>query len=168
MRIADVNALDRDGFVARLGGVFELSQWVADAVWAARPFASVDALFGSMTGAVDGAAPAAQLELLRAHPDLAGKAARAGDLTAHSRDEQAGAGLDQLSSVDFARFHELNGAYRDKFGFPSSSPCATTPKRQSWQRSNAGSPTPRPRSVQRRWPRSRAAPNLRLRDLLAD
>lgn len=59
-----------------------------------------------------------QLELIRAHPDLAGKAARAGDLTSDSKREQAGAGLDDLSEQEFQRFHELNSAYMQTFGFP--------------------------------------------------
>ncbi len=71
-----------------------------------------------MVVAVDAADTARQLALLRAHPDLAGKAARAGALTAHSTAEQAGAGLDRLSDAEYARFHALNDAYQKTFGFP--------------------------------------------------
>ena len=68
--------------------------------------------------AVDGAGEAAQLLLIRAHPDLAGKAARAGALTDESSREQSGAGLDRLSDGQYERFHRLNQAYRDRFDFP--------------------------------------------------
>ena len=118
LSLAEVNDLDRDGFVAALGGVFEHSPWVAAAVWSARPFADVADLNRAMVAAVDAADTARQLALLRAHPDLAGKAARAGALTAHSTAEQAGAGLDRLSDAEYERFHALNDAYREKFRFP--------------------------------------------------
>lgn len=71
-----------------------------------------------MADCVDNAAPERQLELIRAHPDLAGKAQLAGELTASSTEEQASAGLDQCSPEEYERFQALNGAYRDKFGFP--------------------------------------------------
>jgi OHCU decarboxylase len=64
------------------------------------------------------ASKAEQLGVLRAHPDLAGKLAIAGELTEDSRNEQAGAGLDRLSPAEHARFTELNTAYMEKFGFP--------------------------------------------------
>ena len=118
LSIAEVNDLDRDRFVAALGGVFEHSPWVAAAAWSARPFADVADLHRAMVVAVDAADTARQLALLRAHPDLAGKAARAGALTAHSTAEQAGAGLDRLSDAEYARFHALNDAYQKTFGFP--------------------------------------------------
>ena len=82
MRLTAINALDRDAFVALLGGIFEHSPWVAAASWEARPFASVDALHAAMVAAVDRQGEARQLELLRAHPVLAGKAAIRGELCA--------------------------------------------------------------------------------------
>jgi len=118
LNLATLNAMDRDAFVAALGGIFEHSPWVAEAAWAARPFADVAALQDAMVGAVDAADAETQLALLRAHPDLAGKAARAGALTEHSTAEQAGAGLDRLDEAEFARFHALNDAYQARFGFP--------------------------------------------------
>jgi OHCU decarboxylase len=116
--LSALNALDRAGFVAALGAVFEHSPWVAEAGWEARPFADVQALHRAMTAAVVAAPAEPKLALLRAHPDLAGKAARAGALTDHSRAEQAGAGLNSLSDDEFELFHALNAAYRAKFGFP--------------------------------------------------
>lgn len=118
MTLDDLDALDRTGFVAALGGVFEHSPWVAERAWAARPFADLDALHRAMVATVDGATTDDKLALIGAHPDLAGKAARAGDLTRHSTREQAGAGLDRLSKAEYARFHALNDAYRARFEFP--------------------------------------------------
>lgn len=116
--LAEINALDRAGFVAALGAVFEHSPWVADLAFAARPFADVGALHRAMVAAVEEAGAERQLALIRAHPDLAGKAARAGALGAHSSREQAGAGLDRLSDAEYDRFHRLNDAYQARFGFP--------------------------------------------------
>ena len=116
--LATLNACDRADFVAALGAVFEHSPWVAEAVADARPFADRDALHRAMVAAVAAAGEPAQRALIRAHPDLAGKAALAGTLGAHSAREQAGAGLDRLTDEEFARFHRLNEAYRARFGFP--------------------------------------------------
>ena len=118
MKLADLNEAAAEDFVAALGAVFEHSPWIAEAARAARPFASRQALHEAMLAVIDRAGEAAQLALIRAHPDLAGKAARAGALGAHSSREQAGAGLDRLSDPEFERFHRLNRAYRERFGFP--------------------------------------------------
>jgi 2-oxo-4-hydroxy-4-carboxy-5-ureidoimidazoline decarboxylase len=118
MRLAAINALDRDAFVALLGGVFEHSPWVAAASWDMRPFASTDALHAAMVAAVDRLGETRQLKLLRAHPELAGKAAIRGKLTDDSAQEQAGAGLDRCSPEELARLQALNAAYNTKFGFP--------------------------------------------------
>lgn len=116
--LAHLDRCDPDAFVEALGGVFEDAPWVAAACAHARPFASVDALHAAMSRAVREAGEARQTELIRAHPDLAGKAARAGAVTAASSREQAGAGLDRLSDDEFERFHRLNDAYRERFSFP--------------------------------------------------
>jgi 2-oxo-4-hydroxy-4-carboxy-5-ureidoimidazoline decarboxylase len=118
MTLAGLNTMDRAAFVALLGGIFEHSPWVAEAAWEARPFASVEALHAAMVTAVDGASEAQRLELLRAHPELAGNAAVRGKLTPDSTQEQAGAGLDHCSPEEFARIQALNAAYNAKFGFP--------------------------------------------------
>ena len=113
--------LNRPDFIARFGGVYEHSPWIAEAAYDAGlgPEADeIDVLHGRMAAILLGADRGAQLSVLRAHPDLAGKAAVAGQLTVDSRREQAGAGIDQCSAAEFARFGELNGAYRQKFGFP--------------------------------------------------
>jgi 2-oxo-4-hydroxy-4-carboxy-5-ureidoimidazoline decarboxylase len=116
--LAQLNALSAADFTAALADIYEHSPWVAEAASINRPFATLAALHETMTAAVRSAAGDAQLALIKAHPDLAGKAARAGALTADSIDEQASAGLDRLSEAEFARFHELNTACQSKFGIP--------------------------------------------------
>ncbi len=112
--MTDVNALDRAGFATLLGGVFEHSPWVAELAWTQRPFASLDALHRALVGVVETADEAAQLGLLRAHPELA----RPGPLTAASQGEQVGLGLDTLEADEAARFARTNELYRERFGFP--------------------------------------------------
>jgi 2-oxo-4-hydroxy-4-carboxy-5-ureidoimidazoline decarboxylase len=113
-----LNTADRATFMAALGEVMEHSPWVAEGIFAKRPFASLAALYQAMTDTVRGADDARRLALINAHPDLAGKAAREGKLTADSTAEQTGAGLDRLSDEEFAAFHRLNDAYHAKFGIP--------------------------------------------------
>lgn len=117
-KLADLNQMTRAAFCAAIGDTFELAPWVAEAAWDRRPFASVTALHEAMMGAVRAAPRERQLEFLRGHPDLAGKAARAGAITDDSKREQSSVGLDSLGEADFARFHRLNDAYAAKFGFP--------------------------------------------------
>jgi len=118
LTIAAVNAMDRAAFTTTFGGVFEHSPWIAAAGWEARPFASVAALHAALCAAMDGAPAEQQVALIQEHPDLVGRAAREGGLTPASTGEQAAAGLDRLSPDEIARFEELNGAYRARFGFP--------------------------------------------------
>ena len=114
----EVNGLDREEFVSRFGGLYEDSPWVAEAAWRERPFASFAELHDALVRALREAHREQQLALIRAHPDLAGRAAMAGELTAESAREQASAGLDRLTPEEYEDFHRLNAAYRDKFGFP--------------------------------------------------
>ncbi|MEM7301867.1 MAG: 2-oxo-4-hydroxy-4-carboxy-5-ureidoimidazoline decarboxylase [Pseudomonadota bacterium] len=116
--LAQLNELSANEFVTQLADIFEHSPWVAEGVSDARPFESVETLHKLMVGVVDGAGVDRQLALIRAHPDLAGKAALAGELTDSSTSEQAGAGLDRLSEEGYARFHTLNNAYKSRFDFP--------------------------------------------------
>lgn len=113
-----LNGMSEAAFVGALGGVFEHSPWVAERAWAARPFGDVEALHRAMADAVLGATPAERIALLRAHPDLAGRAVRAGAITGSSLAEQSSAGLDRLADAEYERFHRLNGEYRERFGFP--------------------------------------------------
>ena len=113
--------MDRWGFVDRFGGVYEHSPWLAEAVWdrgLSPAEDSPDGLAAAMARILAEAGRDAKLALIRAHPDLAGRAAIAGNLTKASKGEQAGAGLDRCTPEEFRRFQELNDAYKQKFGFP--------------------------------------------------
>lgn len=118
--LAEVDGWDRDAFVARLGFLFEHSPWVVEAAWADRPFASRNDLHRALVSAVARAGEESQVALIRAHPDLVGRAALAGTLTRASSGEQQAAGLDpgRLTLAEIARFGELNDAYKSRFGFP--------------------------------------------------
>jgi 2-oxo-4-hydroxy-4-carboxy-5-ureidoimidazoline decarboxylase len=116
--LGSLNAADETAFVAALGEVYEHAPWVAQAVWRQRPFATLAALHAAMMAAVRATPAEQRLALIKGHPDLAGKAARAGAMTADSQAEQASAGLERLSEAEFTQFHRLNGAYREKFGIP--------------------------------------------------
>jgi 2-oxo-4-hydroxy-4-carboxy--5-ureidoimidazoline (OHCU) decarboxylase len=137
MTLAELNEKDRDGFVEAVGWVFEDSPWVAERAWKRRPFASLDALHEAMTATVAGATLDERLALLRAHPDLGARMVRlepdttdvdgvrtgsvrlqADEMSDASKREQAGAGLDSLTGEELDRLRALNGAYREKFGFP--------------------------------------------------
>jgi allantoate deiminase/N-carbamoyl-L-amino-acid hydrolase len=116
--LADLNQLDNATFVDALRGIYEHSPWIPERAAAQRPFASLAALKLALQEAVSRATEQEQLSLLRAHPELAGKAAIAGELTAESTGEQAASGLNRCSPEEYAALHRLNAAYNDKFGFP--------------------------------------------------
>ena len=97
-----------------LTSVFEHSPWVAERAWPTGPFADLESLHAAMVRQVAQASIEEKLALIRAHPDLGARA----EMSASSVEEQAGAGLDRLTAEEFQRLHRLNGAYRDKFGFP--------------------------------------------------
>ncbi len=106
-------------FVARYGGIYEHSAWVAeeaasDAIACQDP----ERIAAIMADCVDNASVERQLALIRAHPDLAGKAQISGELTADSTTEQSKAGLDQCSPQEYSQFQSLNDRYHEKFGFP--------------------------------------------------
>lgn len=113
-----LRAASPDRFAEVLGGVFEHAPWVAEAAASRRPFATVTELFAAMRRAVEEAGRDRQLALLRGHPELAGAAARSGNMTAESVGEQAIAGLSRLSAERAALFDALNGRYRDRHGIP--------------------------------------------------
>lgn len=111
--------MDSHDFIARYAGIYEHSPWVAEHVASlAADLDDTERLAALMADCVDNASPERQLALIRAHPDLAGKLQVAGKLTAESTEEQASAGLDQCSRVEYERFQALNDAYKEKFGFP--------------------------------------------------
>ncbi len=110
----DLNEMEQDAFVDELGDVFEHTPAIARHAWDQRPFTSIEALHQTMVAIAQQQPPAAQLALIRAHPDLGSKTKMADA----SVQEQAGVGLDRLSPYDYARFQQLNQAYTEKFGFP--------------------------------------------------
>lgn len=113
--------LDRAQFLQLQGRVYEHSPWIAEKLWDAglKPrHDEIETLHRDLAAIVDAAPRDKQLALLNAHPDLAGRLAMRGELTAESTSEQAGAGLDKCSPEEFRRFTELNDAYKKKFGFP--------------------------------------------------
>ena len=113
--------LDRDTFVARFGGVYERSPWIAECAFDAGLTAEADSaegLSGLLRAQVEAGGADRQLALLRSHPDLAGKLAVADALTAASATEQEGAGLAACTADEFERFQTLNAAYKERFGFP--------------------------------------------------
>jgi OHCU decarboxylase len=114
----EVNELGREAFIERFGPLFEHSPWVAADAWSDRPFADEDELFEALLSAMYSAPMERKLALIRAHPDLAGRAAIEGTLTRSSKTEQASAGLDRLTPDEYEAFTRLNGAYRERFGFP--------------------------------------------------
>lgn len=116
--IQSLNSCDASAFVDTLRGIYEHSPWIAERAAARRPFASLAALKLALQDAVDAASPDERLSLLRAHPELAGKAAIAGALTAESNGEQASSGLDRCSPGEYTLLHELNARYNERFGFP--------------------------------------------------
>jgi OHCU decarboxylase len=113
-----VNALTREAFIGRYGRLFEHSPWVAEEAYADGPFENEAELFSALRAAMYAAPRRRQLALIRAHPDLAGRAAVEGSLTESSRREQSSAGLDRLTPEEYASFTRLNTAYRERFDFP--------------------------------------------------
>lgn len=115
MTLDEINALPHDAFVTRYAELFEHSPWIVEQAAGRRPFADTHA---ALMGVVYDATPDEQLALIRAHPELAGKAAVDGTLTHASAAEQASAGLNRMSPEEYTRFHALNAAYAKRFGFP--------------------------------------------------
>ena len=113
-----LNDLSEEAFIARIGGIFEHSPWVAAAAWRARPFHDIAGLHATMVAAMRAAPHLTQLALLRVHPELAGKAMASNALTADSANEQTRSGLTNCSPEELAVLQRLNPAYNRKFGWP--------------------------------------------------
>jgi 2-oxo-4-hydroxy-4-carboxy-5-ureidoimidazoline decarboxylase len=116
--LAELNRQSASEFVQTLAGVYEHSPWIPASICPQRPFTATAQLHAALRQAVTAASRAQQLALLRAHPELAGKEAKAGLLTAHSTAEQRGAGLVNLSAAEQSELAGLNRSYREQFGFP--------------------------------------------------
>lgn len=121
LRNVTPSTLSREDFVSAFADIYEHSPWVAEKTWALyhdAPTDTVEDLHAAMSNVLLSADHQAQLALINAHPDLAGKAAVQGQLTAASTGEQSGAGIHLCTPAEFQRFTELNDAYKVKFGFP--------------------------------------------------
>jgi len=118
LQLRTINAMSAEEFSQTFRGVYECSPWVAERAWANLPFASAEALQSSLREMVEAASVVEQEALILAHPDLAGKLARAGQLTEASNREQSRLGLDRLDEASFAIFDQLNQQYRERFRFP--------------------------------------------------
>ena len=118
LTLQQLNAASQAEFTALLDGTYEHSPWVAEAAWHKRPFASLSALKLALVQVLREADTAAQLTLIRAHPELAGKAMVSKTLTAESTHEQGKAGLTDCTPEEFATIQRLNTDYNAKFGFP--------------------------------------------------
>lgn len=114
LKVAELNAMSREEFTRVLGPVFEHSPWVAARSCARRPFENREQLRTTMCETVEHATADEKLALIRAHPDLVGRAV----LTSESQAEQASAGLGNLSATEMTRFEKYNRGYRERFGFP--------------------------------------------------
>ena len=113
-----VNDLDQKRFVEKFANLYESSPWVAEEAWYGHPFGNLAELHEAFVRAVYEAPRGRQMDLIQAHPDLAGKAAVAGELPPESRGEQASAGLDRLTPEEYEAFTAMNAGYRERFGFP--------------------------------------------------
>lgn len=118
MKLDDLNSLAPADFIDRLGAIFEHAPWVAEGALPKRPFSTVRGLYEAMCATVDAASDDVRLALLKGHPELAGRQARAGEMAEHSITEQAGAGLDRLTDDEFAQFEGMNALYMERFGLP--------------------------------------------------
>lgn len=118
LTLQEINALDREGFVAALGSLFEGAPWIVRQAWSAHPFNHRTDLYQMLCKVMYDAPVEQQVALLQAHPDLVGRAALAGTLSSASTSEQAAAGLNHLTPEEIATFNHYNQAYRERFGFP--------------------------------------------------
>ncbi len=116
--ISSINAMNLDQFTGTFAGVYESSPWVVKRAWPGRPFQDAAALQSTLRRMVEEASTAEQDALIRAHPDLGGRLAREGRLTADSTREQSRLGLDRLGEAEHAEFTRLNDAYQSRFHFP--------------------------------------------------
>ena len=118
LTLEQLNSAAPEEALAMLDGLYEHSPWIAQAALAQRPFQSLAQLKYAMVQALAASSEQKKLDLIRAHPELAGKAAIRGELTADSAREQAGAGLNACTPAEFTELQALNLAYRQRFGWP--------------------------------------------------
>ncbi len=166
--LQELNVLGKSEFAALVGPVFEGSPWIAERAWSARPFDNVDDLHRSLCRYMHGADEEEKLALIRAHPDLAGRAATEGTLTPESTAEQAGAGLDRLTPEEFAAFSRMNEEYHARFGFPFVICVGEHTKESILARFAARLENPREREIETALVEICKIARLRLRELVED
>ena len=115
--INKINKLSKSEFIEVFANIFENARWIAEGLYNQKPFDNFEELSSKMLNIFETVAKEKQLKILKAHPDLADKAA-INSLTKNSRTEQSDAGLDQCSEEEFKEFKDLNKKYKQKFGFP--------------------------------------------------
>ena len=130
LALREINAFEREQFIAALSPLFEGPPHIIEQAWQQRPFERRDQLYQELCTILFQSSEEQQVALLRAHPDLVGRAALAGTLSSASTGEQAAAGLDRLSPSEIATFNELNRTYQTRFGFPFVI-CARANKKES-------------------------------------
>lgn len=119
--LQQINQFSPVEFSRAFGAVYEHSPWIAERAFAMKPatgFTSRATVHAALVATVQSASAEEKLGLLNAHPELAGKEAASGTLTAESTREQAAAGLSAMTAEDVGQLRELNARYREKFGFP--------------------------------------------------
>lgn len=116
--LVSLNAASESQFVSALSGIFEHSPWIVERTAKQRPFASRLQMLEAMRTTIATARLEEQLALIRAHPELAGRAAVRRELTRESAQEQRAAGLTDCTPQEFNRLQELNASYRNRFDFP--------------------------------------------------
>ena len=166
--LQELNVLGRSEFVTLVGPIFEGSPWIAERAYSVRPFSNTDDLHRSLCQRMYDANEEEKLSLIRAHPDLAGRAAREGALTSESTEEQAGASLDRLTQREFAAFSRMNEEYRARFGFPFVICVGEHTKASIFIQFAARLENPREREIETALAEICEIARLRLRDLVED
>lgn len=166
--LQELNVLGESEFVTLAGPAFEGSPWVAQRAWSARPFADTHHLHRSLCQSTYDASEEEKLSLIRAHPDLAGRAAREGSLTPESTAEQTRAGLDRLTQNELATFSRMNEEYRVRFGFPFVICVGEHTKESIFTHFAARLENPREKEIESALAEICKIARLRLRDLIED
>lgn len=168
LTVEEASRLGEDAFVRRFGGLYEHSPWVAEGAWRRRPFNSLDDLRRAFERTVWDAPAERRLALIRSHPELAGREAGEGALTAESSSEQASAGLNRLSPEQVEELAQLNAAYREKFGFPMVLAVRENTTESIFAQAKARLANPRDQELEHALDQIFRIAGLRLRELVAD
>jgi OHCU decarboxylase len=168
LTVEEASMLSEDAFVRHFGGLYEHSPWVAEGAWRRRPFGSFDDLRDAFERTVSEAPAERRLALIRSHPELAGREAGEGRLTAESSSEQASAGLHRLNADEVVELARLNAAYRERFGFPMVVAVREHTKESIFAQAQARLANPREEELEYALDQIFRIAGLRLRGLVAD